>query len=798
MEDMFKEHRYLGKIDEAIVKGKRDFFLYGQAVLDYSLFNTHLGNREIEHSLFLYFYNVKNIELFVVVSKGQVKFYNKDRISISSQQAFAIKNKRTGRGVNVNPENNEKINEQAADATSNLDDYDNNLHRIEQNLDKKKMAIFFNEFEYEADLYKPEPKLHILQRITNWSKSDNSYTVVLIKNPDLLKNYGFDIEEDADNMIYLGNPSQIEISKAYRRYIYTQRPDIEIVEDDFEDIVSAIQASKKNLRESVRVLKYILKECANFAKLTKDLFEASFTKTIEEKVTFEDVILNSEDKKDILSRVDTFCNDKKNKTKGFIMTGPPGTGKTYIAKAIAHEHNMNFMSPTLADLKGEHIGHTSGKVKRFFEEARANSPTVIFLDEIDTIFTKRDSNENDSFLRDMVNQFLVEIDGVKTGEQDIFIIGATNRIEVIDSAILSRLPKPIYIGLPDKGNREKIFDIQFENFKLSQQPWKEDFLNKTESLSGRDINNFAKLIKALDFKEEDLSKDIFYAQLKTLELNVIEKFRKDMSGSIEIMETGKIKFDDVVGYEAVKDTLKLELDYVLSDYKKKEQMKTFNITPSRGNLLYGPPGNGKTTFAEALAGEHDFYYIKILSKDFASAYSEGMLKKIELIFANTIKLSKMTNKAGVVLFFDEIDTLIAGKSIKQTVRGTLLNYLENKEGIKAPDSKVILIAATNTSPIDLDSASIREGRFDTKLKIDYPSEQESIDILKSFFENDKQLELIDLDDVYYEDLYSVLCGGLEENKGRIPTVNLKGVKNRIKRQAFENESLNNNKIVIKK
>ena len=124
--------------------------------------------------------------------------------------------------------------------------------------------------------------------------------------------------------------------------------------------------------------------------------------------------------------------------------------------------------------------------------------------------------------------------------------------------------------------------------------------------------------------------------------------------------------------------------------------------------------------------------------------------------------------------------------------------MENTEGIKASDSKVVLIAATNTYPNQLDSASIREGRFDTKLEIDYPSEREGIAILKSFFENDNQLELVDLDEEYYNNLYFALCGESEERKGKIPTVNLKKAKDRIKRQAFENESLNNNKIVIRK
>jgi len=614
-------------------------------------------------------------------------------------------------------------------------------------------------------------------------------------------------------MIYLGNPAQVEITKAYRRYIGVNFPNIEIDEDEFDDIVSAIQASKKNLRESIRVLKLVLANCKknSITKLTKSLFEASFTKVIKEKITFDDVILNADTKKEILQKVKTFHTDKENKSKGIIMYGPSGTGKTYIAKAIAHEYNMNFMAPTLADLKGEYIGQTSGKVKRIFEEARANAPTVLFLDEIDTMFTRRNSNDGDSFLKDMVNQFLVEIDGAKTGEQDIFIVGATNRLEVIDPAIISRLNPQIKVDLPNKENRERIFDIKFNTFKLSEQPWKEGFLNKTEGMSGRDIDIFVKGIKESKIDEKNITEIIFYSALKSLEFSFIDEFKRDMKGTIEIKSSGLIKFEDVIGYEEVKKTLNMELNYILSSYAEKEKMKRFGIVPKRGNLLYGPPGNGKTTFAEALAGEKDFYYIKILSKDFASSFSDNQLSKIETIFNNTIKLSKITDKKGVVLFFDEVDTLIDAQRIDPTVRGTLLNYLENKEGIKAKDSKVILISATNTPIEFLDSASVREGRFDVKLMIDYPTKKEGAEILKKFFDIDEQIKTDDLNENYYTNLYEnlenkakeTLTGKMEKmfsankNIGIVPIVNLKAEKERIKAIAFYDESIEKELIVIK-
>ncbi len=809
----FKEHRYLGKIDEGIKKGYPLFFFYGKGVNDYALFDINLGIREFDDSLFLYFYNIQKVDAFAVIKNSKVIFLDKNGKPISSNKALNIKKVSTGFGSDMDGLPDEKDNssdKHAQEATSEISGFENDLEYIEKNYNSKKIAIYFDEFEWQSSLYGGEQNLELLKRVRSWDKSKKSFVVVSIKEPELLKEYGFDVDEALSNMIYIGNPSQVEIAKSYRRYIYKNRPDVQILEDDFEDIVSAMQGSSKNLRESIRVLKRVLSLCENNEKLTKELFENAISKAIDEKVTFDNVIMNESTKKNILDKVKTFYTDKENSSKGIIMYGPPGTGKTYIAKAIAYEYQMNYMAPTLADLKGEYIGQTSGKVKRLFEEARANAPTIIFLDEIDTMFTKRAGADTDSYLKDMVNQFLVEIDGAKTGKQDIFMIGATNRLEIIDSAIRSRLSNEFLIDLPDAVNRELMFDLKFKEFRLSEQEWKEEFIERTEGMSGRDIDVFSKGIKALDIDEKSITKDIFDMALETLESRFIEDFKRDMENSIVIESSVKIKFDDVIGYKKVKEVLKKELKYILSTEDEKEKMNVFNIQPKRGNLLYGPPGNGKTTFAEALAGEHGFYYIKVLSKDFTGYSSIDILKKLELIFSNTIKLSKMTKKKGVVLFFDEVDTLI-NMGMDSTVRGTLLNFLEDRKGIKEKNSKIILIAATNFKE-SLDEASIREGRFDSKLEIGYPLEEEAIAMLKHFFTMDDTLDISRLNNEYYDALYGKLKTQKEDEIKRqnekipdvqfyksfegIPTVDLKGIKENVKSDAYFKQSIDEDRIAI--
>ena len=812
MEALLDTHRYLGKIDEGIKKGNPLFYLYGKGINDYALFDVHLGVKEIETSLFLYFYNVQKVDAFVVVRNNKVTFLNKNGQEVSTSKALNIEKKSTGFGADKSADkDSDSKDEKAKEVTAGMGNFENDLKYIEDSYDTKKIAIYFDAFEWETGLYGAEQKLELLQRVRNWNKSKKSFTVVSIKEPELLKSYGYDIDEETADMVYLGNPSQIEIAKAYRRYVYMNRPDIKVDEDDFTYIVSAMQGSKKNLRESIRVLKQVLSLLEIGSVLTKELFEKSISKTIEEKVTFDDVIINERDKEQILQAVRTFHHDKNNSSKGMILYGPPGTGKTYIAKAIAHEYSMNFMSPSLADLKGEYIGQTSGKVKRLFEEARANAPTIIFLDEIDTLFTKRGGADSDSYLADMVNQFLVEIDGAKTGKQDIFIIGATNRLEVIDLAIRSRLSNEFFINVPNAINREGMFDAKFKVFKLSEQTWKNEFIERTEGMSGRDIDNFVKNIKALGIDEKEITQTIFNTALKTLEISFINDFKRDLDGSIVIEDKVKIKFDDVIGYEDVKRTLQMELKYILSTFEEKKKMKEYSIKPKRGNLLYGPPGNGKTTFAEALAGEHEFYYIKILSKDFQGYSSVNMLKKLELIFSNTIKLSKMTNKKGVVLFFDEVDTLIQAGVMDSIVRGTLLNFLEDREGIKSENSKIILIAATNFKEY-LDEASIREGRFDSKLEIGYPPKEDAIEMIKKFFEMDSSLDVSSVKDEYYIGLYERLESEKKEEIEKenlkikderfhkifegIATVDLQGIKEKIKTEAYYSRKINDGRIVI--
>jgi len=796
MNEHFKSHRFLHKLSQGMEKGNALFYLYGKANQDYMFFDFHFGIKEIKDSLFLYFYGVKKMDLFCVIGNSVVTCIDKMGREISVSEAIDTPKTTTGFGANISSQslgkekNIDKLAEEKTQSLSGETAFANNLETIEKALNTQKIAIFFDAFEWQSALYRSEKNIELLKRVQSWEKTKQSVIVIHIKEPILLNEFHFNVDEKLSHMIYIGNPTQKEIKNAYRRYITINRSDINMIEEDFDYIATAMQGSQKTLRESMRVLKNVLKNCTDHAILRKELFEGAIHKKIEEKIRLSDVILDVKIKDDIQANVDAFDMEEYSK-KGIILYGPPGTGKTYIAKAIAHEYNMNFMTPSLADLKGEYIGQTSVKVKRLFEDARANAPTILFLDEIDTIFPKRSGSDNDSYTTDMVNQFLVEIDGASTGNQKIFIIGATNRLEVIDSAIRSRLSQDFYVPLPGLLNRELIFNTKFKDFKLSKQTWKQTFLLKTEDMSGRDIENFTKSIKqAIREDESKITETLFLKTLQIWEERFVNDFKRDMQGTITIEDKVALRFDDIIGYESIKRILKQELQYILSTKEEKEEMEHFSIIPKRGTLLYGSPGNGKTTFAESLAGEGGFYFIKVLSKDFSGYSSLETLRKIKLILDNTIKLSKITQKKGVVLFFDEIDALIHS-NMDSIVRATLLSYLEDKKGMREIHSKVILVAATNHLKA-LDEASIRDGRFDSKLEVESPNQEEAIKILQRFFEQDETLDISCLNKDFYEKFYKEAS----QNQQKIPIVQLKNIKEEKKREAYMYKSIKDGKIHI--
>lgn len=753
--DVKIQHRVIDKIEEKRQKGQIVHFLTGSGIQDNYFYNYLEGVLNLADSLKTYYLrkeNEKNSEKYDFLihcsyAAEAVSYYKKNLDGEIDQIDFKDLKAPKRRGGFANAKGNRTDNKLQEEAQKEAEDatkgHDVALvtGRIGELLKEgKKIVLLLEGLEWISKMYDAQQDLRWIGILTKWAKENNLLVVATIKDFESIKKYGFEQEET-----FIGNPSDLEIRYTYLRYLLRKTNDnYRLNLKVLQDVTQALSGGKKSLVDCMRILSAVLAK--NKGSLVFEDFKDSISKNIPEEVKWTDVRLDSQTKASIKASFDKFMKSPKEARKGLILTGPPGTGKTMIVKALANEgKRCYFMAPTLGALKGEYVGQSSGKIKRIFAEARANQPTILFIDEADTVFPSRNmGNQGDSFGLDMVNQFLQEIDGATTGEQKIFTIAATNRVDVVDSAIRSRLSEVITIGLPDKEMRRLIFEDKL-GFSIKGKCYEEYMLEKSEKMSGRDITNLvAKLKENAELGKDDaidnkLIKDCFSKK----EREAFEEIQR--TGLIECKTPGEIRicFSDVIGYDDIKTKISRKAEYISYNEDEKLRFENFGLEISKGTLLYGPPGNAKSMLAEAVAGEFGFYFFKVVSKNFVSLYANDTIKKLADIFSRTIQFSKIMSEPkgkgkGIVLFFDEFDSL-AGSLLSQDIRGSLLDFLSDQGGLRNKDSKILFMAATNYYET-IDEAVKRKGRIDEHIFMDNPTEENGKFMLDNLFKTDKHIK----------------------------------------------------------
>ena len=417
--------------------------------------------------------------------------------------------------------------------------------------------------------------------------------------------------------------------------------------------------------------------------------------------------------------------------KGVLLYGPPGTGKTLIAKAVANEAGAQFFSIQGPEIMSKYYGQSEEKLREKFEEAEKNAPSIVFIDEIDSIAPKREEVSGEVERR-VVAQLLTLMDGL-SGRGQVIVIGATNRVDAIDPALRrpGRFDREIEIGVPTKEGRKVILEIHTRGMPMTEDVSLDYLASLTHGFVGADLMALAReaAMKCLSrfVPELDLGRPIPSEMLELLKVTAddFDKALKELEPSAMrevLVEIPTVTWEDVGGLEGVKMQLKEMIEMPIEN---QDAFKRMGIRPARGILLYGPPGTGKTLLAKAVANESKANFISIKGPEIMSKWVGESEKAVRQAF------KKAKQVAPAIVFLDEIDAIAprrgAGSDTNVTER-VVNQLLTSMDGLESLE-KVTVIAATNRPDI-VDPALLRPGRFDRLVLIPVPDQAARLSILK--------------------------------------------------------------------
>ena len=409
--------------------------------------------------------------------------------------------------------------------------------------------------------------------------------------------------------------------------------------------------------------------------------------------------------------------------KGVLLHGPPGTGKTLLAKAVASETNANFYSISGPEIMSKFYGESEERLREIFKEAEENAPSIIFIDEIDSIAPKREEVSGDVEKR-VVSQLLTLMDGIQSRGK-LVVIGATNRPNAIDPALRrpGRFDREIDIGIPDEQSRLDILLIHSRGMPLTEDVNLESIAKVTHGFVGADLEALSKeaamrslrrILPEINLEQPKIPAEILN-KIKITKQDFDEALRDVQPSAMRevLVQRPNVEWEDIGGLQQVKEELAEAIEWPL---KHADLFTEANVQPPKGILLYGPPGTGKTMIAKAVAATSEANFISIKGPELISKWVGESEKGVREVFR------KARQAAPCVVFFDEIDAIAPRRGgsegdghATERVISQMLTELDGLEDLKG----VVVIGATNRPDI-IDEALLRPGRFDRILEVPPP------------------------------------------------------------------------------
>lgn len=421
--------------------------------------------------------------------------------------------------------------------------------------------------------------------------------------------------------------------------------------------------------------------------------------------------------------------------KGILMYGPPGTGKTLMARAVANETGAFFFLINGPEIMSKMAGESESNLRKAFEEAEKNAPSIIFLDEIDSIAPKRDKT-NGEVERRVVSQLLTLMDGMKA-RSNVVVIAATNRPNSIDPALrrFGRFDREVDIGIPDATGRLEVLRIHTKNMKLGEDVDLEKIASETHGYVGADIASLCSEAAMQQIREKmeliDLDEDVIDTEVLDSLSVTMDNFRFALGNSNPsalretVVESVNVTWDDIGGLDNIKQELKETVEYPVLH---PDQYTKFGLSPSKGVLFFGPPGTGKTLLAKAVATEVSANFISVKGPELLSMWYGESESNIRDIF------DKARAAAPTVVFLDELDSIAKARGGNMGDAGGASDRVVNQlltemDGMNAKKN-VFIIGATNR-PDQIDPAILRPGRLDQLIYVPLPDEEGRLSILSA-------------------------------------------------------------------